>query len=101
MLEKRSAGYAVRYKGMLRVPTEGLYVLRARIDGAYRLLINGDEVLLRDGQYGACEQASIAGFSKGDQRFELTHLFDAFPGMMFWPVNLPTRRRLDPSAIVA
>ncbi len=81
VLEARRKGWALRYTGRLQAPADGLFLLRARIDGAYRLHLNGVGLLLRDGQFGASEQAAIVRLNRGGQRFEMTHLFDAFPGL--------------------
>lgn len=81
VLEHRNTGYAVKYRGRLRSPAEGLYILHAQIDGAYRVRINDRDVLGRDGQFGASAQAALVRLSQGDQTLEITHLFDSLPGL--------------------
>ncbi|MCX6929207.1 MAG: PA14 domain-containing protein, partial [Verrucomicrobia bacterium] len=81
--EQRNSGYALIFKGFLRVPTDGLYLLRAQIDGAYRIQIDGQDALVWDGQHGTTEKAAVRQLSKGEHPLTVTHLYDQLPASNF------------------
>jgi hypothetical protein len=81
--EQRSSGYAMNFKGLLRVPADGLYILRAQVDGGYRLQIDGEDALVWDGQHGTTEKAAVRRLSKGDHPLALTHIYDQLPARNF------------------
>ena len=81
--EQRSSGYALVYRGRLRVPADGLYLLRARIDNAYRIRVGGEEVLMWDGPHGTTERSAVRAWAKGDHELEVTHLVDQPPAKNF------------------
>jgi hypothetical protein len=81
--ERRSWGYALVFSGLLRVPEAGLYVFRAQIDGGYRIRIDGEDLLVRDGQQGTTEKAAVRNLSKGDHRLEVTYMYDRLPARNF------------------
>jgi len=79
----RSTGYALTFTGLLRVPTDGPYLFHAQIDGAWRIEIDGTEVLARDGQWGTTHQARFHLLSRGDHPIRVTHVYDALPAHNF------------------
>jgi predicted GH43/DUF377 family glycosyl hydrolase len=81
--EQLSSGYALVFKGLLRVPDDGLYLFRAQIDGGYRIQIDGDDVLVWDGQHGTTEKAAVRRLSKGDHPFAVMYLYDQLPARNF------------------
>lgn len=81
--ERRSSGYALVFKGLLRVPNDGLYILRAQIDGGYRIQVDADDVLVWDGQHGTAEKAAVRRFSKGDHVLAVSYLYDQLPANNF------------------
>ena len=81
--EQRASGYALKFQGLLRVPADGLYILRAQIDGAYRVQLDGEEALAWDGQHGTTEKAAIRRMTKGDHALVVTHLYDELPARNF------------------
>jgi hypothetical protein len=81
--EQRTSGYALIFKGLLRVPNDGLYILSAKIDGGYRIQIDGDDVLVWDGQHGTTEKAAVRRLSKGDHPLAVTYVFDQLPARNF------------------
>jgi len=81
--EQRTSGYALVFKGLLRVPEAGLYIFRAQIDGGYRIRIDGDDVLVWDGQHGTTEKAAVRPLSKGGHPLEVTYLYDQLPARNF------------------
>lgn len=74
--EDLTGGYAIVFRGFLRVPVDGFYLLHAQIDGAYRVEIGGREVLLRDGQYGSTWQTARLSLAAGDHPLKVTYLYD-------------------------
>lgn len=81
--EQRTSGYGVVFSGFLRVPSAGLYILRAGIDGAYRVRLAGADALARDGQKGTTEQAAVVRLSPGLHPIEVTHVYDQLSGRNF------------------
>lgn len=81
--ENRDHGYALDFRGLLRVPQAGAYIFRAQIDGAYRFQIDGGDVLVWDGQHGTTERAAVVVLAAGDHPVALTHLYDALPARNF------------------
>ncbi len=74
--EELESGYAVLFRGFLRIPQDGFYALHAHIDGAYRLRIDDREVILRDGQLGTTATTAVERFARGDHPLEVTHVYD-------------------------
>ncbi|MEN9359177.1 MAG: hypothetical protein RL095_712 [Verrucomicrobiota bacterium] len=72
----RNQAYAMRFKGYLRAPASGLYLLRANIDGAYQISIAGQPGLIRDDQLGSEEKTLTLHLGKGDHPFEALVLID-------------------------
>ena len=81
--ENRAVGYALIFRGFLRVPADGAYLFEAQIDGAYRLEIDGRETLAWDGQHGTTAKSSLAYLAAGDHPLLLTHLYDDLPAHNF------------------
>ena len=80
---QRNAGYAMVFKGLLRVGADGLYIFRAQIDGGYRFQIDGADVLVWDGQHGTTEKAAVRNLSKGDHALAVTYLYDQLTARNF------------------
>jgi hypothetical protein len=81
--ENRDHGYALTFKGFLRVPADGPYIFRAQIDGGYRFQLDGGDVLVWDGQHGTTEKAAVAVLAKGEHPISVTHIYDALPSSNF------------------
>ena len=81
--EERESGYAVEFRGLLRIPQEGFYILRAHIDGAYRIRVDNSDLLERDGQMGTTATAAIRHFAQGDHPLLVTYLYDDLPARNF------------------
>jgi hypothetical protein len=81
--ENRDHGYALTFKGLLRVPADGPYIFRAQIDGAYRFQLDGSDVLVWDGQHGTTERAAVVVLAAGDHPLSVTHVYDALPARNF------------------
>ena len=81
--EQRISGYALAFTGFLRVPVAGLYIFRAQIDGGYRIQMDGEDVLVWDGQHGTTEKAAVRNLSQGDHAIAVTYLYDRLPARNF------------------
>lgn len=81
--EQRDSGYALTFRGLLRVPADGLYILRAQIDGGYRIRLDGTDRLVWDGQHGTTEKAAICRLSQGEHPLEVETIYDALPARNF------------------
>jgi hypothetical protein len=81
--EQRISGYALAFTGFLRVPVAGLYIFRAQIDGGYRIQMDGEDVLVWDGQHGTTEKAAVRNLSKGDHALAVTYLYDRLAARNF------------------
>jgi hypothetical protein len=81
--QQRRSGYAIVFKGLLRVPRNGLYDFRAQIDGGYRFQLDGGEVLAWDGQHGTTEKTAVRNLAQGDHPLVVTYLYDELPASNF------------------
>lgn len=81
--EQRDSGYAVEFRGLLRIPREGLYAVHAHIDGAYRVRVDDTDLLLRDGQWGTTATTAVRHFASGDHPLVVTHVYDQLPARNF------------------
>lgn len=81
--EQRGEGYALVFRGFLRAPASGLYLLRAQIDGAYEIRLDADVALAWDGQHGTTEKAALRLLAQGDHSVVMTHLYDQLPASNF------------------
>ncbi|MCP4450056.1 MAG: hypothetical protein GY809_01235 [Planctomycetes bacterium] len=100
---QRKSGYAMMFQGLLRVPVQGLYLFHSQIDGAYRIRIDGKDVLVWDGQHGTTEKAAIQLLARGDHVIEVSYLYDQLharnfsiewqgPGLARQPIPLTALR---------
>jgi len=76
-------GYALVFSGLLRAPEDGLYIFYGQIDGAYRIQVDGQEVVVRDQQAGTTEHAGFCRLAKGDHAFKVTYLYGCLLGRNF------------------
>ena len=107
--ENREHGYALTFKGLLRVPADGAYIFRAQIDGGYRFQLDGSDVLGWDGQHGTTERAAMMVLAAGEHPLSVSHVYDALPARNFsidWegpgfarqPIPLESLRVVDDGA---
>jgi hypothetical protein len=73
--ESLSTGYALVFSGLLRVPEDGIYIFYGQMDGAYRIQIDGQDVIVRDEQAGTTEHAGFCRLAKGDHAIRVEHLY--------------------------
>jgi len=81
--EQRNSGYALVFQGLLRVPDDGFYLLRAQVDGGYRIQVDNEDVLTWDGQHGTTEKAALRNFATGDHALTVSYLYDQLPARNF------------------
>jgi hypothetical protein len=73
---ERTAGYAYRFRGLLRVPTTGLYVLYAQGADGYRIALDGRDTLTWDGPHGPAERAAVVTLAEGDHPLAVDYFVD-------------------------
>ena len=98
--EARNQGFALKYSGRLRIPEDGLYQFHGSIDGAYELKLDGQSVLVRDGQKGTAAQSGCAALKSGLHEFDFVWLVDRLPRQNFrlsWDGPTFTERELEAS----
>ncbi|MFT5409234.1 MAG: hypothetical protein ACI9NC_001955 [Verrucomicrobiales bacterium] len=78
--EDRATGYAIRYKGYLRVPADGLYVISAGTSDGSRLYVDGELVAENDGIHSTSQTLYSLALSKGLRAFELEYFKGANDG---------------------
>ena len=81
--EDRDQGFAIRYSGFLRIPSDGPYILSAQIDGAYRIELDNHSALEWDGQHGTTEKAVAIPLSSGVHPISVEYLVDQLPATNF------------------
>ena len=81
--EQRSAGYGFVFRGLLRAPRAGLYLMHAQIDGGYRIRLDGQDLLVWDGQHGTTEKTALRLLSAGDHALTVSYLYDDLPAKNF------------------
>jgi len=81
--ESLNAGYAMVFRGLLRVPEDGIYIFYGQIDGAYSIQIDGQDVIVRDEQAGTTEHAGFCRLSKGNHALKVTYLYGRLRGRNF------------------
>ena len=71
--EDRSTGYSIRYKGFLRVPADGLYVISSGTSDGSRLYVDGKLLADNDGIHSASQKLYSISLRKGLRPFELRY----------------------------
>ena len=78
--EDRATGYAIRYKGYLRVPADGLYVISAGTSDGSRLYVDGKLIADNDGIHSTSQKLYSIPLNKGLRAFELEYFKGANNG---------------------
>ena len=73
---ERTSGYAFRFRGLLRVPATGLYLLHMQGADGYRIALNGGDVLTRDGPHGPAEKTAVQNLAAGDHAIAVDYFVD-------------------------
>lgn len=94
ILEGREEGFAIKYKGFLRVRDSGFHLFHAQVDGAYRVRLDGVDLMMWDGQHGTTEKTAFRNLVSGDHSLEVDYLYDALPAKNFgFEWEGPTHKR--------
>jgi hypothetical protein len=72
----RNSGYAFKFRGLLRVPADGLYVLYARGSDGYRIVQDGRPALAWDGPHGPAEKTAVLNLARGDHSLAVDYFVD-------------------------
>lgn len=78
--EDRRAGYAISYKGYLRVPADGLYVISSGTSDGSRLHVDGKLIAENDGIHSTSQRLYSLSLRKGLRAFELKYFKGADNG---------------------
>lgn len=68
--------YAFRFKGFLRVPAAGLYLLRIQGTDGYRIAVDGVEAVAWDGSHGPAERSGRMNLAEGDHALSVDYFVD-------------------------
>lgn len=72
---QRKEDHILHYTGKLNVPEQGKYLFKAQVGGGYSLKIDGEEVLLADGERPFKDpKYAITTLTAGSHEFSLTYL---------------------------
>lgn len=95
--------FAFRFKGFLRVPAKGLYVLRMQGSDGYRITVDGREVLAWEGSHGPAERSGSMNLAKGDHPLAVDYFVDRSSSPFFkleWEGPGLARQEIPVSALV-
>jgi hypothetical protein len=95
--------YALRYKGFLHAPTNGLYVLRMQGSDGYRISVDGRDALVWDGSHGPAERSGYASLAKGYHPVEVDYFVDGSSSPFFkleWEGPGIARQEISPASLV-
>jgi hypothetical protein len=70
---KAKEKFALRFKGMVRVPRAGVYVFYLASDDGTKLLVAGKELIVNDGVHGLTEEKAEIALEAGWHPFELAY----------------------------
>ncbi|MDG1364160.1 MAG: PA14 domain-containing protein [Akkermansiaceae bacterium] len=73
---KRREGYAFRFRGLLRAPESGFYLIRMKGTDGYRIRIDQKETLLWDGLHGPEDKVTGLHLAKGDHHLAIDYFVD-------------------------
>ena len=73
---ERQDAFAFKFKGLLRVPADGLYLLHMQGADGYRIALDGREVLAWDGPHGPAEKTAVMNLARGDHALTTDYFVD-------------------------
>jgi hypothetical protein len=82
----RADGYAFKFKGLLRVPVDGLYLLHMQGSDGYRIAVDGRDALVWDGPHGPAEKTAVVNLARGDHPLAVDYFVDQ-PGAPFFKLE--------------
>jgi hypothetical protein len=80
---ERPNSYAFRFRGLLRAPAGGLYLLHVQGSDGYRIRVDGREALLWDGPHGPTERTAVLNLTRGDHPLAVDYFVDQSPAPFF------------------
>jgi hypothetical protein len=95
--------YAFRFKGFLRAPADGLYVLRMQGTDGYSIAVDGKETLVWDGPHGPAERSGFMNLAKGDHSLAVDYFVDQASSPFFkmeWEGPGLARQEIPVSALM-
>jgi len=99
---KRRAGYAFRFRGLLRVSEAGFYLLRMKGTDGYRIHLGGREALLWDGLHGPEDKVACLHLAKGAHPLAVDYFVDRNKPFfrLEWEGPGLARQEIPPSALL-
>ena len=73
---RRRTGYAFRFRGLLRAPETGFYLLHMRGTDGYRIRLDGKDALVWDGLHGPQTKTAGVHLAKGDHPLAVDYFVD-------------------------
>jgi hypothetical protein len=79
----RTSAYGFRFRGLLRAPDDGTYVLHMRGSDGYSIRIDGRDSLVWDGLHGPQEKTAVLELARGDHLLGVDYFVDQSPAPYF------------------
>jgi len=97
----RRTGYAFRFRGLLRVPDTGFYLLHMKGTDGYRIQIDGEDVLVWDGLHGPKTRTVGLHLAAGDHPLAVDYFVDRNKPFfqLEWEAPRLVRQDIPPSAL--
>ncbi len=73
---QRRTGYAFRFRGLLRVPETGFYLLRMKGTDGYRIQLDGQDAIVWDGLHGPEDKVAGLHLARGDHPLAVDYFVD-------------------------
>ncbi len=73
---ERRTGYAFRFRGLLRVPRSGFYLLRMKGTDGYRIQLDGRRTIVWDGLHGPEDKVAQLHLARGDHPLAVDYFVD-------------------------
>lgn len=73
---RRRTGYAFRFRGLLRVPQTGFYLLRMKGTDGYRIQLDDQDAIVWDGLHGPEDKVAALHLGRGDHPLAVDYFVD-------------------------
>jgi|TARA_B100000959_G_C14983587_1_gene624567 hypothetical protein len=99
---ERREGYAFRFRGLLRAPETGFYLLCMKGTDGYRIQVDGNDAIVWDGLHGPEDKVAGLHLAKGDHRLSIDYFVDRNKPffLLEWEGPGLPRREIPPSALL-
>jgi len=99
---RRRTGYAFRFRGLLRVPATGFYLLHMKGTDGYRIRLDGKDSLVWDGLHGPQTRTAGLHLAKGDHPLVVDYFVDRHKPFfhMEWETPRLARQEIPASALL-